>query len=235
MIDLGSVDIYIPLAELSKSELEKFSDSLFDSWEKDIDNFLSVPDYSILLVVEDGSLSVKGKIAATAATLYLGIAQYGSFISGLDIIYKQSTRVVNFLTQKSTKNFNDLSSAVDIKKSRGDLGKIKYLVEKYQSGQLSVDEVMERISEILVGVEGNPDFLDEIEASLRAAPLYPQQRKLDFYEFLAYISEENFSKKRKLPIGNIPRNSLNFRDDRFRVELWRNSKNDKKNVKIIKI
>src|SRR6185369_4912042 len=45
------------------------------------------------LAVEEGSVKGLGKVAVVVSALYMGIAQYGSFIQGVEIIKRQGCAV----------------------------------------------------------------------------------------------------------------------------------------------
>lgn len=98
MIGIGSTDIYIDTPKLSRKDLEEYSRSLFDQWEVYVDGNLELDDYSLSLSVEDGSVKAYGKIAVfSLSALYIGIGQYGSFISGLQTIKRQVNDVSEYV------------------------------------------------------------------------------------------------------------------------------------------
>jgi len=236
MIEVGSVSIFIPIKKLSKLELEDYSISLFDSWENDLNNILAIPDYSIILEVEDGSIGIKGKIAAGAIALYTGVAQYGSFISGVEIISKQASVAINSLASKATKNHTTKENPPTIRKSGGDLVRIRNLVHKVQQGKISVEYAVREIEKILEkSQESSSLLMREIESSLNNSPIYPEQGKFDFgFGAPLEIVKEPKSINNS-PLNRVPVNLPNHYQDRFRIELWRESKRGEKNLRIIKV
>lgn len=82
MIDLGGTDLYINVPSLPREEFERYSTNLFDEWESYIGKILKIPDYALALEIEEGSIKVSANIAAYIAAIYIGIGQYGSFMSG---------------------------------------------------------------------------------------------------------------------------------------------------------
>lgn len=96
MIYLGGTDFYIDVPSLPRHEFEQYSTKLFDKWEEYVENSLRIPDYSLALEVQEGSIKGGAKIAATLGALYFGIGQYGSFISGLQTIQGQIGAVGSF-------------------------------------------------------------------------------------------------------------------------------------------
>lgn len=149
MLEIGSADIYLPKTKLNQQDLQIYSEKLFDEWEYKLDSLLNIPDYSVALEVEEGSLSIRGKIAASALALYTGIAQYGSFISGVEKILNQASQAINILTKESVKNHATHKNIPKIKKSGGDLIKIKNITNQYQARKISLEDAMEKISLIL--------------------------------------------------------------------------------------
>ena len=104
MIGIGSTDIYIDTPKLSREELEEYSKSLFEQWEIYVSNHLELDDYSLSLSVEDGSVKAYGKIAvATLSALYIGLGQYGSFISGVHTIKRQVNDTSEYYPYRSCK------------------------------------------------------------------------------------------------------------------------------------
>ena len=89
MLDLGSTEFVLAIPSLPEAELKRLSTSLFDSWEGFVNTALSLPDYSLFLQVEEGSVRGAAKIGAVAGALYLAIGNYGDFISGVKTIGEQ--------------------------------------------------------------------------------------------------------------------------------------------------
>ena len=80
MIYLGGTDFYIDVPSLPRHEFEQYSTKLFDEWEAYVENALKIPDYSLALEVEEGSIKGSAKIAAALGAIYIGIGQYLSLI-----------------------------------------------------------------------------------------------------------------------------------------------------------
>ncbi|MFA5940270.1 MAG: hypothetical protein WC809_13010, partial [Sinimarinibacterium sp.] len=89
MLDVGSTDFNLIIPGVDPGELESLSTSLFDRWEAYVDQSLALPDYSLFLQVEEGSIKGLAKMGTAVGALYLGIGAYGDFISGLTTIGKQ--------------------------------------------------------------------------------------------------------------------------------------------------
>ncbi|MDE1943419.1 MAG: hypothetical protein KGI47_09780 [Betaproteobacteria bacterium] len=105
MIDIGTTDFYIDVPSMAKNEFEKYSVRLFDEWEEFIKTGLMLPDYRLALEVEEGSVKGVGRIAVALYALYLGIGNYGSFISGLQTIHDQVNAVGDYLANQAVVPF----------------------------------------------------------------------------------------------------------------------------------
>ena len=75
MFDLGTTEFYIAVPSMPKREFERYSTRLFDEWDEYVDRTLTLPDYSLVLEVEEGSVNGVGKIAIYLGALYMGIRE----------------------------------------------------------------------------------------------------------------------------------------------------------------
>lgn len=70
MLDLGTTEFVLAIPSLPETELKRQSTSLFDDWEGYVDTALSLPDYSLFLQVEEGSVKGATRIGAAIGALY---------------------------------------------------------------------------------------------------------------------------------------------------------------------
>lgn len=232
MIDIGSTDFLIKVPSLPEKDFELYSSRLFDQWEISVQKTLSLPDYSISLAIEEGSISGKAKIAAAVGAIYMGIANYGGFISGLQTIRSQILYVNGLLLENAKHPFNCSKANITVRNSGGALSRLNFLLNKVQKGALTADEAMLRAMEIF-GEEGKdiPGFIDQLKKELENAPRHPEQLSLieteDFEcEELIEDPKERLSRKRTpKPIPG---------SQQYKIEIWRDSKKDKKHVKLTK-
>lgn len=234
MIDLGATDFYIDVPSLPRHEFEKYSTKLFDQWEAYVEQALKIPDYSLALEVEEGSIKGGAKIAATLYAIYLGIGQYGSFISGLQTIQSQVSSAGDFVAANSTSPFSSNNVKPKIKKHSGSLGELQRLFFKVQQGKITAEQAMLK-AEILFGNEAKsePDFMSELKSSLENTPLLAKQLKLplDTFEQDALLQISNKKRQPSLP---RPRPEPPI-GQQFRVVVWRDSKKEKRNVRVIQL
>ena len=230
---IGSTDFYIGVRSLPKRQFEEYSAHLFNEWEIYVDQTLQLPDYSLSLVVEEGSIKAVGKVAAALGVLYIGIGQYGSFISGLQIIHGQVRAVTGYLGEQAAAPFQLSSAKPKVRRSCESLSRLQSLFVKVQRGELSVDEAMAE-SERIFGaeLEEAAAFKNELNSSLEKAPLHPKQLSIplvDVYGEGIYLSEPPKRPRTPLPKSPAPNPEL------YRVEIRRESRKSVKDVRVVSL
>ncbi|MDT8385470.1 MAG: hypothetical protein RRB22_13770 [Gammaproteobacteria bacterium] len=233
MIDIGSTNFLIKVPSLPREEFERYSTNLFDEWERSVERTLILPDYSISLDVEEGSIKGGGKIAIALGALYLGIGQYGDFISGLETICGQVSYVSNALFESARSPFGGSNVNAKSRRSGGALSRLHTLFDKVQRGVLTTNEAMIEARN-LFGKEGdeNPEFICELQDQFEDAPRYPEQLSLISEEWVE-CGEQPIEDKKKIPQKPQPKPIP--LPQQYRVEIWRESKKDKKHVKVTKL
>lgn len=232
MIEIGSTDFLIKVPSLSERDFELYSSRLFDKWESSVESSLLLPDYSISLEVEEGSISGKAKIAAAVGAIYMGIANYGGFISGLQTIQSQISYVNNLLVESAKQPFACSKKDLTVRNRGGALTKLKFLFHKVQKGELTADKATLYALELFgEEAENIPGFIAQLKNDFERAPKYPEQ--------LSLIDSEN--EECENLIKNPPKKPSKVRNpnpipasQQFRIEIWRESKNSKKHVKLTK-
>lgn len=230
MIEIGSTDFLLKVSSLPEKEFELYSSSLFDKWAESLEKSLSLADYSIALEIEEGSISGKAKIMATVGAIYMGVANYGGFISGLQTIRGQISYVNSLLVENAQQPFDCSKKNVTIKNRGGALSRLQSLFHKVQKGTLTADQAMHQAMGIL-GKEADdiPGLVQELKNEFDNAPKYPEQLSLietdtDGCEVDAGAPIEKPSKKRApQPVPAL---------QQFRIEIWRDSKKGRKRVKV---
>jgi hypothetical protein len=237
MIDFGTADLYIGVPSMPRDEFELYSTRLFDEWEAYVEKTLLLPDYFLSLDVEEGSVSARGKIAGGLAALYIGICNYGSFVSGLQTIRDQINWSSDFLAKKAAVPFKSSGIKPKVKKRGESLSRLQGLFVKVQQGEITVEQAM-ALSEALFGDEtlAAPEFMQKLHESLEQAPLFPQQLPLGletYEEEITLLSPPKGQVSRpshpSFPKPNLPPSQ------QFRVEVWRESKKGKREVRVTKL
>ncbi|MDE2584352.1 MAG: hypothetical protein KGN39_03060 [Betaproteobacteria bacterium] len=234
MIDLGSTDFLIQVPSLPETELAGLSTSLFDSWESFVEGSLAVPDYSLFLQVEEGSIKGLAKTGALLYAVYLGIGNYGSFISGLQTINEQLNATRQYLINEVGRTFPCQEAKTSTRKRGGSLAALQRLFVKVQKGELTPDEAIAQ-AETLLGNEAAtvPGFQRDLENALRTCPLFPEQLPLPLVDLSENDLQTLFDPKRPSRPAR-PRPVLGP-TLQFRVEVWRESKKKRKETRIVRL
>lgn len=89
--------------------------------------------------------------------------------------------------------------------------------------------VMEAERILGYGANSHPKFMQELNEALKNAPRYPKQESL--FESSENESNDDGEDMKKKP-SRAPAPKPDIPINQFRVEIWRESKRDKKNVRI---
>jgi len=231
LIGIGSANIYIDTPKLSREELEKYSKALFDQWEVYVDTHLELSDYSLSLSVEDGSVNALGKIGVGLYALYIGIGQYGSFMSAVQTIKDQVNDVSDYLGQRAVAPFSEERINPKIRKKGEALSKLEGIFKKVEAGETTVEDAVEQSKALLGEDENAPNFYSELEESFIEIPSYPQEEQLELdipTDEIGPAEIKSISKPNKPPRPKQPP------ADHYRVVVWRDSRDDRVNVKVTK-
>ncbi|MFJ3007220.1 hypothetical protein [Pseudomonas fluorescens] len=234
MIDLGATDFYIDVPSLPRQEFEEYSTKLFDEWEAYVGKVLKIPDYALALDVEEGSIKGAAKIAAAVYALYMGVGQYGSFMSGVQTRRGQISSAGEFLAANATAPFSSYKVKPIIKNHNGSLGKLQKLFLKIQQGKITPEQAMIQ-AQVLFGDKdvSEPCFMDELKRSFENTTVLATQLDLPIETLeqksvlIPSVNERPLrtqSPKPQIPIGQ-----------QFRVQIWRNSKTEKKKVRVVQL
>lgn len=234
MIDLGATDFYIDVPSMPRHEFEIYSTNLFDEWEIYVEQALKLPDYSLALEVEEGSIKGGGRIAVALGALYFGIGNYGSFISGMQIIQGQINSIGDFLASRASIPFDPNGLKTKVKNHRGSLGRLQKIFIKVQQRQMTTEQAMLE-AEAIFGDEAKdaPKFMADIQSSLEEIPLFAQQLILPLNTHEQKVLIQSIDKNRQpRPVRPKPETPIS---QQFRVEVWRDSKKEKRKVRVIRL
>ena len=230
MIDLGTTDFLIQVPSLPEDELASLSTSLFDSWESFVEHSLAIHDYSLFLQVEEGSIKGLARTGAVLYAVYIGIGNYGGFVSGLQTINEQLKATREYLADEATRMFSSKEEKPTVKNRGGSLAALQRLFIKVQKDELTPDEAM-ILAENLFGDEAAtvPGFRKDLERALRTCPHFPEQLSLlPDDESLTLLNSKRPSRHPRPRIDLGP-------SMQFRVEISRESKKKSKQTRIIRL
>lgn len=236
MLNLGGSEFDLAVPSLPETELRHLSTSLFATWEAFVDTALALPDYSLFLQVEEGSVRGSAKIAAVAGVLYLGIGNYGDFISGLKTIGEQLGATSEYLAVNAKRVFKCPDEKALTRKRGGAVAGLQRLFVRVQSGELSPEEAM-ALAERLLGDERDnvPGLMRDLYQALRDCPRFHKQESLplSLEELVppssALAPEPTPNRRERLPRPDLAPPL------QFRVEVWRDSKKKRRQTRVIKL
>lgn len=234
MIDLGTTDFFIGVPSMPRPEFEKYSTRLFDEWEEHVGRTLALPDYSLALEVEEGSVKGAGNIAVVLGALYLGIGNYGDFFQGLQTIRGQISSAGDFLAERAAIPFKSNGRETKVRKRGGSLAHLHRLFVKVQRREMTAEQAM-REAETLLGDEATtaPEFMHNLQESLEQTPLLPQQLPLllDPLEQEAVVPGGGKERRPRPPhpMPTMPPSQ------QLRVEVWRESKKGQRRIRVIEL
>lgn len=234
MIDLGTTNFYIGVPSMPRDEFESYSTQLFDEWDDYVEKTLLLPDYSLALEVEEGSVKGGGRIAVVLGALYLGIGNYGSFISAIQTIREQVSTAGDFLAERAGLPFASSGVQPKVRKRGGSLAHLQRLFVKVQRGEMTPDQAM-REAEAHFGDDATtaPEFMQKLEESFEQTPRFHQQLQLPLDE-LEMEGLVPSSGKDRLPRPSNPKPTLPP-PLQFRVEVWRDSKKAQRKIRVIQL
>ena len=234
MIDLGSTDFYIDVPSMPRLDFERYSTQLFEQWEEFVGRIVALPDYSLVLGIEEGSVKGGGKIAAALGALYIGIGTYGDLFQGIQTIRGQLSSVGDFLAEQAAIPFERRGFETKVRKRGGTLVHLERLFVKVQNREITPDQAM-REAEALLGDDATtaPEFIRQLRESLEDTPLFPQQLTLlsDTIEQDALVPDREKERRRRppRPMPSMPSNQ------QLRIEVWRESKNGQRKIRVIQL
>lgn len=231
MLDLGQTEFRLAIPGVDPAILESLSNSLFDEWEEYVNQALTLSDYSLFLQVDEGSINGRGKIKAGASYLLSGIIFYGGFFSGLEIIGKQLGASRDFLAEHARSKFACPNYKATTRKSGGSPAYLQRLFARVQSGELTADEATYIAQNHLASeAEEAPGLIDALAEAFRECPKLPVQIPLPLEELDQIPIPE--SAPRNSPSSPKPKNPDLPPALQYRVEVWRDSKGNKKKSKV---
>lgn len=182
MIDIVSASFNFDTPAPPEDDLIAYARRIFNQMDTEAEKLLPFDDYSLYLAVEEGSVKGLGKVAVYASALYLGIAQYGGFIQGVETIKRQGCAVARAVVNAAS---SDKMVANGPKvHSRADAGAASHLERlfvKVRDREIGPKEATRRALEILdpMGDELPPEAPREIAAAIKSIRLNPEQLHLD--------------------------------------------------------
>jgi hypothetical protein len=232
MVELGTTDFRFDVQPMPRAELRAYSTRLFDDWDERLGTDFAIKDYSIRLEIEEGSLNGAAVVTATLGALYYGIANYPSFIEGLQQIQSHVRFAADHLVLRAQEPFTRLNLKPRVARRTGVPGQLQRLFQRVKRRELDVAEAM-REAERLLGSEaqGAPEFMHSLETSLAQVRRNPEQLILpmELPEEAAVKGDMKSSVRPRSPKEVAPLSM------HLKVEVWRDSRTGKRQIRITEI
>lgn len=234
MIDLGTTSFYLDAPVMTRDEFEKYSTRLFEQWDERLSADLKLPDYSLVLEIEEGSVDGLATVGVVAAAFVAGVTAYGGFISGLETIGRQVRAAGDYLADRAADPFVRLNLKPRVRRRSGKLGQLQRLLARVQRRELDAEAALREAEGFLAeDAAESPELMRLLGDTLRTLPRHPQQLALPMELPEEVIPESEAStglgaRVRRKPPYLPPK-------QQWRVEVWRESRTGKRQVRITEI
>ncbi|WP_426369864.1 hypothetical protein [Pseudocolwellia sp. HL-MZ7] len=228
MINIGTTDFYLGVPSLPVDEFESYSTKLFEEWEEYVGDILKLPDYCLVLDVQEGSISAKSKILVGATAICGFLATYGSISSGAKNLYTDITAAGNYLGIRASAPFPDANVKPKIRNRGEALSKLQSLFVRVAKGTLSPEEAM-ILARNIFG-DDVPEFMDQLKDSLEKTPSQLSLPIEEPEEQSIILPKDNDRE----PPSRKPKVHV-IRPEQYRVEIWRESKKSERNIRVRKV
>jgi hypothetical protein len=153
--------------------------------------------------------------------------------SGVKNLYSDVTAVGSYLETRAAAPFSDTDEKPRVRKRGEALSKLESLFIRVSNGSISVDEAM-TLAEKLLGEDAGevPEFLEELKKSLKNTPSQ-MQLPIEELKLLSDMPDKGDDRKPSKPKPK-PKTQM-IRPDQYRVEIWKESRKSKRNVRVRKI
>lgn len=237
MVDIVTSNFYLKAGEYNKEDFEAYSIDLFEKWSSDVKDAITFEDYSLYLVVEEGSIKGVGKVVAGSLTaLYFGIASYGSFVSGVKTISSQADYVTQQLFTSAKLIFDTETKPGNTRKTTGSIQYLRGLFERVERKEMTPDQAIENIINYF-GDEAYsvPGFIEDVSKSFYQLEKLPDQLPFDgeFFPMPVEAAPEILENKgTRTPQKPPPKPDPT---DHYRIVITRSSRSQDRKVTISKI
>jgi hypothetical protein len=231
MIDLGVVDFVLDVQKLPRREFEQYGTTLFDAWDRFLAMELKLPDFSVGLELEEGSIKGRGVVRTVGTALFVGITGYGGLVQGIQMINATIRTSGKVLVDSAAEPFHIPEAIRRFRRGPGFPGRLERLFARVKKGELTPEEATQIALSML---EGEPDIppelIESVKRSIASVHRNPQQLSLPLE-----LQDDSES-----PYAPDPRGPSRERShpplppiERLRLEIWKESKSGVRRVTVI--
>jgi hypothetical protein len=232
MVEVGATSFRLEAPPMSRDELRSYSTKLFDEWDARLSPGFAIEDYSLRLEIEEGSVEGLAVVGATVVALYTGVSKYPSFVAGLQKIQSHVRLASDHLVARASEPFTRLNLRPRVTRRSGVPGQLERLFARVKARELSVEEAM-RDAERILGADSAQaaELLHALAKGLVAVKRNPEQLILPM-ELPADIDE-----RESKPVGvrKRARGDSAVASPHFKVEVWRDSRSGKREIRISEV
>lgn len=217
MIDISRAYFRFDMPAPPEPELLEYAQSIFDDLDRLAARLMPLPDYTVYVAVEEGSVKGGGKILAAAGVLYFGIGQFGSFVQGVRELRQIGEAVGEFFIEESAgKPLVRHEPLQWRRKDAGKVQKIDQLFKRVAAGEIN-PETGTRLTIALLDADDSlpPEAYAKIQEAFTSIQKDPEQLLLDLPGTQAPTDHNPPPAPR--PVPHVPTR-------RLRIEIERESK-----------
>lgn len=182
-------------------QLEDLARRLFHEWQGVAVEHITLEDYGLSIILEEGSLEGHTRVLAYAGIVYAAIAGYGSFRSGIDYLIKDGMTAANAIRSKAPlKDEIERSAKVKFTADAGVLSDVEGILKRVRLGQLDPHEGRVLIVDLLESYGEIPDeTVTEIDSSLKDMPKAGKQLSIEVESVPRAASRKSNPRKQREP------------------------------------
>lgn len=184
MLQIAHSSFYIETPQRSTEELEELAVTVFREYERLAATGLSIDDFSIEFVLENGSIEGEGWIWASGAFLFHAVCNYGSFCEGVKKISDHSRAVGRAIAKKAPSLVGAYGAKKSYTSTAGDLDVMQSIFEQVKRGTLDTEKAAIKILALFES-KGEPlsdAAANEVRGAITTLKPYPRQQTLPTIE-----------------------------------------------------
>jgi hypothetical protein len=169
--------------------------------------------------------------------VYAAISGYGSVVQGVQLLNSHIRAAVSYLNQKSLESVLEGNPNYVFRTGTGKLGKLEGLFKKVQRGEIEPEEAAARAERLFRDdAEECPEFIASFLDVFHNQLDFQTQMELHPGVSLVQVASVDADLQKVISPGSTPSQPDQDRTpEKYKVEVWRESKRKRKNIRIKKI
>ena len=190
-IEIGLTEFTLDVPALPARELREYTSRLFDLWEAQLSQNLSLPDYALRLEVVEGSLKGRARISAAALGIFAVVTAAGGFISGVKELRWAVQKAGTLLAREAAAPYVNSQSSISVRRGTGRLGELERIIGRVQNGQLDRREAAILVQSLFDDGDEEPgleELRNMVLDTVASVPRAPTQLVFPLEEFETLLS-----------------------------------------------